>query len=701
MKHPFFLLLLLLPYCLTTSGKREEKQGMTLQVFDMAFWAMKDPIQMHAQPVYSEVVPTAFFPEGRNSFWGEAPTYGKWASFFHELTQATCQTPPGNPDPIPDMVTSCLSGYFVPEADGEYTFTLKAESDKAALFLGQDSASWKEVTKIASLAASGGVGEKIKDNCYKATPIHLQKGHYYPLYAVCWFVHGLSYQIHVSGPGIEGNPIIPTHLLRPRFNPEDKQAKTRKIPLKKAQVEYTLTDSTYCTFDGLGLNLDVMSGRLFTDEAFRNRVLALKPGLLRWGALEANLYGFEKAFGPNAKMAPLSMGQVPASHARNMAFCNSIGAAYSICIGVKDGPGGFGGGDGKDYTVDYIREPETFLHLLEYLAGPANSPYGAKRAQEGFTEPLLTKNTGKHLILEMGNEVWGGKAHNGPIGKDYHAYGEWCRRIARLIETSPYWPDIKDKVTITYNGRNVRNQESYGLNESLLRGDKGELPAVAFSGYLGGNMDYDPQVDYGENVQSYYKQRTLQMIENLNDMRQKMAGPMPKKTYFYESQVSTPSYFGNVGQAVVLMDYLLSSLKYGAIYPSIFSMGGGEWRICLDDGTPLSHYELMKLIDTKCRGKLMKTTPDEEGNLVGINAFRTTDGYSILLSSRDFGTNTKVKLNLPANMRVKEAILTTLSSQEPTTKLGFRFTEKQMRFKSGDAVAVPAHTTVLLELKTR
>lgn len=694
------LLLLFLLFCLPSSAKKEEKQGITLQVFDMAFWALKDPIQMHAQPAYSEVVPTAFFPEGRDEFWGEAPTYNKWAGFFHELTQATCATPPGNPDPIPDMVTSCMSGYFVPEQSGEYTFTLSASGDKAALFLGEDSASWTDVKKLTSLTGSGGVGEKIKNNCYKAQPIYLEKGHFYPLYAVCWFVHGMSYQVQVSGPGIEGNPIVPQNLLRPRFDPEAKQAKVKNIPLQKAKVEYTLTEDALCSFDGLGLNLDMMSGRLYTDEAFRNRVLALQPGLLRWGALEANLYAFEKAFGPDAQKAPLSMGRVPASHARNMAFCNSIGAAYSLCIGVKDGPGGFGGGDGKNYTVDYIKDPNTFLNLIEYLAGPASSPYGAKRAEEGFTEPLLSKQTGKHLILELGNEVWGGFAHNGPIGKDYHTYGDWCRQIARLLHTSPYWPEIKDKVTITYSGRNVRNKDSYGLNEALLQGDKGELPAVAYSGYLGGNMDYDPQVDYGDNVRSYYKQRTLQMLENLKDMQQKQTLDYAKKIYFYESQVSTPSYFANVGQAVVLLDYLTSSLKYGCIYPSIFSMGGGEWRICLDDGTPLSHYELIKLVNSKCRGKVLKTLPAEEGETVGITAFQTKDGYSLLLSSRNFQTNSQVKINLPAGVEVKEAVQTVLSSKDPTTKLDFNITEKALRFKSGKSILVPAHSAVILEVKT-
>lgn len=678
-----------------------QEQGMTLSVYDMAFWSLKDPLRMFAQPAYNEVVPTAAFPTGTDPFWGEKPTYQKWARILPLLTGAGCPTPPGNPDPIPDMCTSSLKGYFTAPASGEYVFTLQAEGDKATLFLGDQDENWQQAKPIASLDGSSPIGQRIDANKYKSLPITLNAGATYPIYAVCWFIHGMGYEIHVSGPGIEGNPIIPASMLKPSANGAGEIAETAPVIRKVTEPLYIRVGSeSLCRFDGLGINGDVMSGRMFRDSAYMQRITDLHPGLLRWGALEANLYAFHKAFGPDSHQALLSSGDVAQSHARNMDFCNRIGAAYSLCVGMKDGPGGYGQGDGKDYTVDYVYNPQTFLNLLEYLAGPASSAYGSIRAAEGLSDPVLSRTTGKQLIIELGNESWGANAHNAPMGKDYRKYGEWCRQISRLLKTSPYWPEIGDKVMLAYSGRNVRDQDSYGLNETLLSDDHGELETVAYSGYLGGNMDYDPQVSYGDNVQQYYRERVSQMIANLQEMHQKQQSPNAKKTYFYETQVSTPVYFGNLGQAIILMDYLTSSLRYGSIYPSVFSLGGGEWRVTLDDGTPLSHYALMQLVNTHCRGWVLPTDAAIDSP-VGCSAFRGDDGkLRVLLFSRQFDADYPVLLDLPGQGKKMRVSVTTLSGPTPSTRLDYKLHTRTITLRKGKSVVVPAFSAIMLEFET-
>ena len=683
------------------SKTQKARPGITLQLFDMAFWAQKDPAKLYAVPVYEEVVDSAVFPRARDAFWGEAPTYAKWARIFPKFTQAACATPPGNPDPIPDLVTAMLKGYFLPEADGDYIFTLKCEGDKASLLLGQENGLWKDSEVILSLSGAANVGHRIRNNCYRSEPIRLQKGKAYPLHLVSWFVHGMGCELRVKGPGLEHNPIIPRRLLS-TLNPYQPLSQPKKAKAPKPVVQrmtLALTRNAICPFSGLGINADMMTGRLFRDSVYYRKVMNLHPGLLRWGALEANLYAFEQAYGPDSLQAPVSIGErSEQSHARNMDLCNRIGAAYALCVGMKDGNGGFGRGDGKNYTVDYVSRPETFLHLLEYLAGPPDSPYGAKRAGEGFEEPLLTSHKGR-LLLELGNESWGGFAHNAPLGRNYRKYGEWCRSIARLLETSPYWSDIRHRVTLLYSGRNVRNRDSYGLNEALLEGDRGELPGVAYSGYLGGNMDYDPNTRYGQDVESYFDERHRQMKANLADMRQKWQQPGAKQIYLYESQVSTPAFFGTAGQGIILLDYLTASLRYGSIYPSVFSMGGGEWRIILDDGRPFVHYVLMQKIDRECRGELMEQVAEGEGAPVGCSVFRDGKNWSILLFSRDFRAESRVKLQLPQGLLPQKATQRTPTTARSDTRLDYSEKTRNIRLKDGCEVSVPPHGVKLIRFE--
>ncbi|MDD6210674.1 MAG: T9SS type A sorting domain-containing protein [Bacteroidales bacterium] len=473
---------------------------------------------------------------------------------------------------------------------------------------------------------------------------------------------------------------------------------------------------------GMGINGDFKSGNLFKDQNFKKAIDNLYPGTIRWGALDANVYAFEKATGPDASKAPLSMGASvkTATHADNMNYANSINAYYSLCIGTKDGSGGLNGGDGSNYTVDYMSDPKTFLNLIEYLAGPMNSPYGRIRALEGYAEPLLTKEKSKGLVLEFGNEVWGGDAHNAPIGKNYITYGEWCRKMADTIKTSPYWNDIKDIVYMVYSARNPHPSDSYGLNEQVIKGSKGEVNTLGTAGYLGGNLDYNPEVSYGENIAQYYRLRQEHMKRNLEGLQvgmknQIVEGGVPLYTYFYESQVSTSSYFGNLGQAVVLNDYLTASMKYGSIVPTIFTYGSGEWRISLDDGTPLAHYAMAALINKYCKGHVVSSTvgtnntlmvENSKGTLVplldhdpvGASVYNNGKQWTIVLFSRDFQHDYSVQLALPAGINPKAGSVTRyrVTGDDPSSRETFKSdTLENQTITDGMIVKVPKYSMVM------
>ena len=331
------------------------------------------------------------------------------------------------------------------------------------------------------------------------------------IYADTAFVRGLQAETEYTIQVVSYNSSLvaskkskPATFTTSPFDPND----SRGLEYGEYRARLNIEKKNISWTEGIGINADIKEKTLFANNgnnALNQGLRNLKPGSLRWGGIDANEYGFESVTGntTDAGQRAKTIGKARkdagyATHAMNMNFCNEIGAYYSLCAGMKESP----------YKVDYIENDEqTFLKLIEYLAGPATSTYGAIRAEEGFTEPLLKKGLGKGLLLEFGNEVWGGSSHHSPMGSNYTNYGKWCRKVATAIKKSPYWNDIKDMVYMVYSGREPHPAGSYLINEQLVAGHKGEVNTFGPGGYLGGNLNYNPEVSYGETVGEYYRLR--------------------------------------------------------------------------------------------------------------------------------------------------------------------------------------------------
>ena len=89
---------------------------------------------------------------------------------------------------------------------------------------------------------------------------------------------------------------------------------------------------------------------------------------------------------------------------------------------------------------------EEWDNLLEYLAGPADSPYGAKRVRHGQSESWL--KTFDTVYLELGDEVW--NSNRAPWSLDDPArYAAWARASSAGSRTasitarrSAWWPVV-------------------------------------------------------------------------------------------------------------------------------------------------------------------------------------------------------------------------------------------------------------------
>ena len=531
----------------------------------------------------------------------------------------------------------------------------------------------------------------------------------------------------------------PVKITTDEFNPNSEIG----LELNEYRVRLNVEKRNASWSDGLGINAAFKNGSLFAnggENSFKKAMDALKPAIVRWGALDANEYGFESVSGPEANTAfkvdndgnyeydrSNSIGKTRkdrglATHAMNMDYCNSLDAFYSLCIGTKDGIGGLGT-QTENYTVDYmdpVKGPQVFKNLIEYLAGPATSVYGYRRSLEGFSDPVLDPAKSKGLLIEFGNEVWGSRSHNAPIGADYIAYGKWCRAMADTMRTSPYWDKIKDIVYFKYSGR---SPAIHTVNTNVIRDSKPEdIHILGVGGYLGGNMNYDPDVDYGQTVGQYYRLRQQHMAQYLSGLDALMKEQLLMiggflNFYFYETQVSTSSYFGNLGQAVVLTDYITSSLKKGGMVPAIFCYGGGEWRINIGD-RPLAHYEMARLVNTYCKGHLLGSNVETNNTLlvdntigvftpltghepVGASVYNNGKQWSVLLFSRDFDNEYSVELNLPDIGQIKNAKRFIVKGKNPevdgpSTREEFEVVESNIAsLKSGDLAYVPPFSMVL------
>ncbi len=447
-----------------------------------------------------------------------------------------------------------------------------------------------------------------------------------------------SYGIEVEAvdAGLNVSPkSSPETFTTKAFDPSDTSISDKKARLKVIMDPIGRSN-------GLGVNPNYKNGEFLNDPEQVKLIRELEAAAVRWGALTANPLSFKDYIGTGKAM---TIG-------RMMDFCNQVGAYTVFCCGVED-------------ATDWRTKPETFTNFLEYLGGPADSEYGAIRAAEGFTEPLLDESRG--LVFEFGNEVWGGTSHDAQIGSDLVAYGEWCREMATLMRSSAYYDE--EKIFLVYSGRQPipNDMNSRHIHESIITGDTGEVDWLALSGYLGGNLNYSPEIDPGESELDYYKNGIAAMGRSISGLRATMdlvlqASGDFKPSYYYESNMSSAAYFGRLGQAVVQTDYYASAAETGGAIPTVFHLTGGQWQMTIpaEEGfTKLPLFYTTQFYNRFCKGNALRTEIETEAVItgatgsdyylypVGCHVFTQGDAFSILLLSRDFENDFTVQVDLP------------------------------------------------------
>jgi hypothetical protein len=288
--------------------------------------------------------------------------------------------------------------------------------------------------------------------------------------------------------------------------------------------------------------------------------------------------------------------------------------------------------------------------------------------------------------------------------------------MALKMKASPYYDSTK--IFLVYSSRYPSREASYGLNEKIIDGTDGEVEWTAPSGYLGGNLDYDPAFPPSESELDYYHNVRQRADNYLKGMLSSHKYEVDKtgrllEQYMYESNTTTPTYNGRLGQALLSTDYYLSAMERASAIPTIFHLTGGQWRIT----EPENNYRRLPLfltaryINDYCKGDVLYNTYEsnrkgasEQGAIfskrpVGIHTYRNENGYSIVLISRDYVEDHYVQVDLPDDLSIDPMGTKILLSGEDFSTKDATVDTMEIEVHDEMIVKVPKHAMVLIHFK--
>jgi len=200
------------------------------------------------------------------------------------------------------------------------------------------------------------------------------------------------------------------------------------------------------------------------------RIKAVRPGFLRWpGGNVAQDYHWMWGIGPRDERTTwinLSWGNElePSDFGTDeyLQFCHNLGATPTLVVNV----------DGRGATA------QEAAAWVEYVNGPADSHYGALRAQNGHAQPYAVK------YWEVGNEIYGdwvrGHSDAQTYARNFNRYQTAMRAVDPAIKLIAVGDnDLNwDRTVLEIAGQNLDYlalHHYYGLTE--MKGDPLNLMA--------------------------------------------------------------------------------------------------------------------------------------------------------------------------------------------------------------------------------
>jgi len=214
------------------------------------------------------------------------------------------------------------------------------------------------------------------------------------------------------------------------------------------------------------------------------------------------------------------------------------------------------------YVLPITTTPEELTHLLEYLGGPANTPYGARRAALGRVAPWTDSFLRIHL--EFGNEAWNdGDFYGGSISYPA-AYGNRGNELYSAAKLSPYYSSaVYDFV--------LGGQAAYPGRNSLIHNASSNHDTLAVAPYIGGRVDNfaDNEELFGPLFAEPESVNTTGYMRQNFDAIQGSSRPVPLSVYEVNlhtthgaiSQEALDSFAPSLGAGIAVADHMLMMLR--------------------------------------------------------------------------------------------------------------------------------------------
>ena len=392
------------------------------------------------------------------------------------------------------------------------------------------------------------------------------------------------------------------------------------------------------------------------------------------------------------------------------------------------------------FTLRVEFSEEDWRHLVEYLAGPPDSPYGAVRTAQRGGNPTPWTDEFREIIIELGNESW----HNGVIGgwTGYGIYG-WVHGCGKeqglfakyffdeVVGSMPLWRerDLGRKIKFAIDSNSGLGCDNYG--ETGMEFAKPRNVAYAtHTAYVG------PQWEYGQQTSSAFTDEGIQaclmasvanqvVTDDVAQMRDRInkACGLSFGNILYESGASgfdwrnssnaaTEQRYGHsLAMAVSALDAWLHCSYRGFKDMALYAMAQGSmWSSHVtgpddlkDPMRPHPQWLALILRNRYARGTTMLETKDismptilwEEGwkkkaekPLIRVYALKDKETYSVFVLSRkldgkhngrDFGDGfTPVTLRLPF-AQARKIALHTLAGDPRSSNIDKRTLELQSK----------------------
>jgi alpha-L-arabinofuranosidase len=269
-------------------------------------------------------------------------------------------------------------------------------------------------------------------------------------------LHG-AFRLSFKAKAITGNAHIQANVHRFVDNQKPDYL-NRDVPLTNDWQTYNLdfsVDEQGTPIGTVAVSLSVRDTTILLDDvaltakaspdnptAFRDEVVRtlrdLHPGVLRYmdngtdfGSSIDNMivspFGRVRA-GATTQLA--AMEDIPIGLEEFLVLCQTIGAE-------------------PWYSMPAAMSPAEARNLIEFLAGAASTPYGAKRAANGHPEPWTSAFPVIHL--ELGNEVWNKGSFYGSAIGDPVVFGKRAQEIYSAARSAPsYIPAKFDLILGTF-----------------------------------------------------------------------------------------------------------------------------------------------------------------------------------------------------------------------------------------------------------